>query len=306
MNSIPQGSTQLPKLYRVFRLIQLLSAPPYYTAKQLSERLGVSKKTVYNYLRLLEDIGMEPDVNKQHQHFLPLERRRNLPEGLGVDEAKYLQETLWQMPDEDPRRNQLLLWLNKQYAVGPIIENLTRYTPAEHRTSLTRAIEDKLRIRLINYRDAKGRISNRYGEPVAFQQNYTYIYVYDLDRKDYRQFRLDRIGYVEVTAHPIENDHVQAIPDIFGWTGSTWYHLRLELSNRGKQLLLEEYPAARPYVVTTSDGRHHAELNVKGFPGVGRWVLGLCAEVKVLPVGDGEAFCRYLNEKWSPFYSSGD
>ena len=299
VNQIERG--ELPKLFRVFNLIKLLSAPPYYTVKQLAPRLGVSQKTVYNYLTLLEDIGLEPDVNKQSQYFLPLERRKNLADGLGVEEAKYLQEMLWQMPDSDHRRNQLLLWLNKQYAVGPIVENLTRYTPSEHRATLTKAIEGGLRTRLINYRDAKGKISTRYVEPVAFQQDFTYVYVYDMERADYRQFHLGRISYVELTTEPVTGEHTQAIPDAFGWTGDRWYNVKLELTSRAQQLLLEDCPAVRPYIASLGHGKFLADLTVRGFPGIGRWVLGLCAEVRVLAGGDGEAFREYLNGKWEKF-----
>ena len=301
MNTFRSTRSELPKLYRIFSLIKLLSAPPYYTVKQLAVRLDVSYKTVYNYLHLLEEIGLEPDVNKHSQYFLPVERRHPRDNEIGIDEAKYLQEMLWQMPDEDHRRNQLLLWLNKQYAVGPIVENLTRYTPAEHRAILTKAIEEQLRVHLINYRDAKGRITTRNVEPVAFQQDYTYIYTFDLKRQDYRQFHLSRISYVELTGEPISEEHTQAIPDVFGWTGDRWYTIKLELTSRAKQLLLEEYPAVRPYLVDLRGDKFLAELNVRGFPGVGRWVLGLCAEVRVLAGGDGEAFREYLNGKWCSF-----
>lgn len=292
------GPKDLQRLFKIFRLIKLLSAPPYYTVATLAQRLDTSKKTIYNYLELLESIGLEPDVNRHHQYFLPLERRNNLPEGLGVDEARFLQEMLWQLPDTDPRRNQLLLWLNKQYAVGPIIENLTRYTPSEHRDRLTRAIEEKQRIRLINYRGANGKISSRYGEPIAFQKNFTYIYVYDLEIEDYRQFHLNRIGYVELTGEPIELEHTQAIPDIFGWTGNRWYYLKLELTTRAHQLLLEEYPESKPFIAPLRDSKFFTDLRVRGFPGIGRWCLGLCAEVQVMPDGDGEEFIKYLNERW--------
>lgn len=304
-NSSPKD---LQSLYRIFSLIKLLSAPPYYKVSELADRLDVSKKTVYNYIKLLEAIGYEPDTNKHHQYFLPVDRDRKALDGLEVDGAKYLQEMLWQMPDSDHRRNQLLLWLNRQYAIGPAIENLTRYTPAEHRKSLTEALETHKRIRLINYRDAKGVISpSRYLEPVAFQQNYTYVYAYDIEKSkakgksEYRQFHLGRIGFVEVLEEEITGSHIQALPDLFGWTGPEWLNVRLELSARAKQLLLEEYPQARPFVAPMTGGQWLADLRIKGFPGCGRWCLGMCAEVSVLEGGDGAAFRAYLNGKWRGF-----
>jgi proteasome accessory factor C len=288
----------LQSLCRVFNLIKLLSAPPYYKVAELAERLDVSRKTVYNYLELLESIGYEPDKNRHHQYFLPIDRERKPTDGLELEDAKYLQEMLWQMPDTDHRRNPLLLWLNRQYAIGPVVENLTRYTPAEHRKRLTEALENKKRIRLINYRDASGRVSRaRYLEPVAFQQDYTYLYAYDLDKRGYRQFHLGRVGLVEVLEEDVIDSHFQAIPDLFGWTGASWLTINLDLTPRAKQLLLEEYPQATPYVSPLTGGRWLAALPLKGFEGCGRWCLGLCAEVNVLSGGDGERFREYLNGK---------
>lgn len=299
---MPSPPKDLKTIYRIFNLIKLLSAPPYYKAKELAERLEVSKKTVYNYLKLLESIGYEPDSNKYDQYFLPVDRERDALADLQVNDAKYLQEMLWQMPDSDHRRNQLLLWLNRQYAIGPVVESLTRYAPAEHRRRLTEALENSKRIRLMNYRGADGKVTAvRYGEPVAFQQDYTYIYVYDLEREDYRQFHLGRVGYVEVLEEDITGNHVQAIPDVFGWTGPRWMTVRLELTERARQLLLEEYPAVRPYVVPLTGGQWLAELSIKGFEGCGRWCLGLCAEVAVLEGGNGAALREYLNGKWRGF-----
>ena len=276
----------LKSLYRIFNLIKLLSAPPYYRVTELADRLQVTKRTVYSYLQLLETIGYEPDKNKHHQYFLPVDRSRKPSDGLPIDDAKYLQEMLWQMPDNDQRRNQLLLWLNRQYAIGPVVETLTRYTPAEHRQRLTHALEKGTQVYLINYRSADGQISpRRWLDPVAFQRDYTYLYGFDIDKEAYRQFHLGRIGYVEVLDTAISRDHVQAIPDLFGWTGPKWLNVRLELTDRAKQLLLEEYPQAKPYVVPLTGGQWLADLRVKGFPGVGRWCLGLCAEVGVLEGG---------------------
>jgi biotin operon repressor len=297
---MPKASSpkDLQSIYRIFNLIKLLSAPPYYKTTELAERLDVSKKTVYNYLKLLESIGYEPDKNKHNQYFLPVDRARKVTDGLQLEEAKYLQETLWQMPDDDHRRNQLLLWLNRQYAIGPVIESLTRYTPAEHRKKLTGALENGKRIRLINYRDASGKISpSRHLEPVAFQQNYTYIYAFDLDKQGYRQFHLGRVGLVEVLEEDIAQSHLQAIPDLFGWTGPTWLNIHLDLTPRAKQLLLEEYPQAAPYVSPLTGGRWLVALPLKGYEGCGRWCLGLCAEINVLSGGDGEGFREYLNGK---------
>ena len=297
--SSDQGPADLKRMYRIFKFIQLLSAPPYYKVVDLAQRLDVSKKTVYNYINLLEEVGFQLDKNEHDQYFLSMDRRQRHEDELDVEQASYLQDMLWQMADKDPRRNQILRWINKQYSLGPVIETMTRYTPSEHRSKLTTALENKRRVKLMNYRSANGKVSNRYVEPVGFQQDYTYIYTFDLDRKEYRQFHLSRVGYIDILSEQIEQEHSHHLPDIFGWTGPTWKHILLELNPRAHQLLIEEYPGAKPNLTKISNECFQADFRIRGYPGIGRWCLGLCGDVRVLDDGDGKEFREYLNDKWA-------
>ncbi|MGB3546817.1 MAG: helix-turn-helix domain-containing protein, partial [Saprospiraceae bacterium] len=68
--SSDQGPADLKRMYRIFKFIQLLSAPPYYKVVDLAQRLDVSKKTVYNYINLLEEVGFQLDKNEHDQYFL--------------------------------------------------------------------------------------------------------------------------------------------------------------------------------------------------------------------------------------------
>ena len=61
-------------------------------------------------------------------------------------------------------------------------------------------------------------------------------------------FTSGRISYVELTTEPVTGEHTQAVPDAFGWTGDRWYNVKLELTSRAQQLLLEDCPSVRPYV----------------------------------------------------------
>ena len=304
---MPRRDT-LTTVYKVFRLIQLLSSTPYLKVPQLAERLDCADRTLYDYLKLLDRLGFEPDKDANDRYFLPVDRERTATGALDVDGARYLQEVLWQMPDDDERRNQLLLWLNEQYALGPVVERLTRYTPSQHRKQITKALEEGYRLRLYNYQGAGGALRTRYVEPVAFQQDYTYIYCFDLEGRvtdedpGYRQFKLSRIGRVAVLEDdPITGDHAAYVPDVFGWTGTEWKNIRLELGPQARQLLLEEYPAVRPFVATVKGGRFVADLNVRGFTAIGRWTLGLAHDVRVLDGGSAVEFRKWLNERWRGF-----
>jgi len=75
-------------------------------------------------------------------------------------------------------------------------------------------------------------------------------------------------------------------------------NVRLRLSKRAKQLLTEEYPATLPFVKRKSS-YWYFEGTILGFEGVGRFVLGLPGEVKVLVLVELQ---EYLVEKMENAY----
>ena len=172
----------------------------------------------------------------------------------------------------------------------PLVESLAKFQAFEHIRSLGQAIESGRRVRLHNYLSGDGNLETRYAEPVEFQQGYTYVWVYDLNRKDYRQLKIERIGNVEILDEPIEGQHESRTLDIFGWTGPQWLPVELRLTTRAAQLLLEEFPAARPFV-RTAKGYTLFDGMVRDWRGIGRFCLGLPGEIQVV---SPEAFRDYL------------
>jgi proteasome accessory factor C len=285
--------TDHQKLYRVFRLIQLLSQRPYRTVKQLAMILECGQKTAYRYIELLESVGYLIDKDEGNRYFLQMEALKG-PEGLiDTEEAIFLQEMLWQMPASDPLRDKILHKLNKQFTLRPIVQSLVKLQAYEHIHTIGKAIEMGRRVRLHNYHSAEGELSTKHMEPVEFQQGYTYLWAYDLDKQDYRQLKIERIGYVEFLEEKIEGKHDSRLPDLFGWTGKEWLPVKLRLSSRAHQLLVEEYPDARPFI-RTSKGKAYFDGMVRDWRGIGRFILGLPGEVEVV---EPEGLKGYLRER---------
>ena len=290
---------ELQKFNRLFELIRLLSRPPYYRAPELAERLGTSPKTIYNYINLLDSVGFQVDSNQHSQHYLHLERPKAAGDLLSQDEAEYLQSLLWQQGDGDVLRNALLRKLNAQYALAPVIENITRYQKAAHRNSLQQAIDEDHRVQLQNYRDGGGNVGHRTVEPVNFLEDFVYLWAFDIKQKAYRRYRLDRIGNVVILPDPIQGKHRMARTDVFGWTsGDAQKHLCLRLSPRAQQLLREEHPATRPYI-REHRGATYLEVDVYGWPPVARFIMGLGpSEVTIEKTEDSEALRRCIHDRW--------
>lgn len=284
--------TDQQKIYRVFRLLSLLSQRPYRTVPHLAQLIETSKETAYKYIRLLESIGYQIDKDEHNHYFLLLDHSPDHPL-VDVEEAGFLQDLLWQAPAGHPLRDRILHKLNKQFTLRPLVQSLGKFQVYEHISSLGQAIEAGLRVRLHNYLSGNNKLTTRVADPVEFMENYTYVWIYDLDQKDYRQLKLDRIGRVEVLSDRIEIRHESRALDLFGWTGPKWLPVKLYLSNRAHQLLEEEYPNVKPFV-RSSKGQIIFEGMVRDWRGIGRFILGLPGEIEVV---EAEGLLDYLRER---------
>jgi len=280
----------LQKLYRIFRLLQLLSQPPYRTVPQLASLLDTSTKSVYRYLRLLEEVGYLIDKKEGNRYFLQLDFPAQ-HSFLDMDEAGYLNDLLWNAASGDPRREKILHKLNQQFTLRPLVQSTARIKTYEHIQVITAAIEAGRRVRIHNYLKADGSLSTRYVEPVEFMDGYGYLWCYDLDKKEYRQFKLDRMGDVEMLDESFESKHESRALDLFGWTGPKWLPVRLKLSPRAYQLLIEEYPDSRPFV-RMSGGEAFFDGVVRDWRGIGRFILGLAGEIEVQEPEELRAYLR--------------
>lgn len=284
--------TDQQKLYRVFKLIQLLSRPPFRTVADLAEQLVTSPESVYRYIRLLGSLGYQIDKKDGHRYFLHVEYKAD-KQLIEHEDAAYLQDVLWQMPAGDPRRERLLHKINQQYSLAPLVQSLSKFQDYEHIRLLALAIEGGWRVRLRNYMDGEGVLSHRSVEPVEFHDGYAKLWAFDLDKADYRQFKVGRMGHVEVLDERISGQHESRAIDLFGWTGPRWLPVRLRLSYRAFQLLTEEVPDAKPFIHSVGAGARFDGM-VRDWRGIGRFILGLPGEIQVI---EPEELRTYLRER---------
>lgn len=290
-------NADLGKVLRTFRLVQLLNSKPYYTAEQLGDRLEVSARTIRRDVKLLERLGFLIDKDPvTHRYFLHVEAGDD--ERIDAAEAEYLNDALQQLPDDNALRNALMLKLNKQFRLLPVVQTLQRNAHFLKLRDLQRAVETGRVVEIYNYLGGNGKVSAKRRVAITgFTENNRRIHAWDLDLDAPRQFTLDRMGAVRVTEEATPAEYPFYPNDLFGWPGKEWFNVRLQLSERAAQLLREEYPAAVGYLTPRRDGGATADLRVRGFESVGRWVLGLPSEVEVLEGGDGVAFRGYLRGK---------
>jgi predicted DNA-binding transcriptional regulator YafY len=290
---------ELTKLHRIFRLIELMSRKPHRTTQQYAEQLGVGRKSIERYYHLLEKVGYLIDKDSRHRYFVHVES--GLEKDIAFEEAAYLNDLLQQLPDDSPLRTSLLLKVNKQFQLHPVIQTMHRSADFRKVQLLRKALEENKVVRIYNYAGGNGTVTTRRVVITDFTESFKAILAFDLDKNVPRQFHVDRMGTIEVTAEEANSDQTFSPNDLFGWPGAEWFTVYLLLSSRAHQLLTEEFPLSRTMVRRRTNGTIVAELQIRGLPACARWVRGLPSDVEVLPGGVGEDLKGILNEgrrKW--------
>jgi len=163
--------------------------------------------------------------------------------------------------------------------------------------SLVAAIRDKRCAILHKYSSSSsGEVKDRNVEPYSLTAKNTMVWCYDLDNKENRMFRVDRIEGVEVKPDAWTNEklHKAGKTDIFHMTGKSPMHIVLSLSLMAKNLLIEEFPESGKCISQNNkDSRWLLETDVYAVQGVGRFYLGLADEIEIL---EGAELKKYAQE----------
>lgn len=126
---------------------------------------------------------------------------------------------------------------------------------------------------------------------------------YDIDKKEIREYRISRIGSVDITGQNWKNvnKHKNLRIDIFNIMENPKTEpikIKLKLSNLASNLIREEYPASMDVLTnnTEADREQYPMIlrtEVFGLAGIGRFYLGLIKEIKVI---EGQELILYAKE----------
>jgi predicted DNA-binding transcriptional regulator YafY len=208
---------------RLLRLLSLLQRRATWSGATLAERLGVDPRTLRRDIERLRDLGYEVEASPGAGGGYRLSGGTDVPPLLlDDDEAMAIavvlgvsagaavpgieQGALAALAKLDrllPRRLRSQVTALRSATVSLVTP--TDVVPAEHLTHLAQACESHQRV-TFSYRTPDGRLSDRRAEPhclVATDRRW-YLVAYDLDRQDWRTFRVDRASSVQVTGHTFE------------------------------------------------------------------------------------------------------
>ena len=277
-----------PKIERMLRLMKMLASNKNYTIDELAKRLGISYRSIYRYIDTFKDSGFV--VEKLHSNVYRLGK---MPKGyvdlkdliyFSEEEAYIVNSLINSLDSTNALKINLKKKLSAVYNSTSIIDYVQKKDIAEHIELLGKAMREKKAVILKGYESShSGEISDRWIEPFEFTTNCIDIWGYDLEKKENKVFKISRIGKVKVLDEDWtkEDKHRKSKTDCFRISSYEQTPVKLELSMMAKNLLIEEYPLAEQDIRKEGD-KWILETMVSGMEGVGRFVIGLAHEIKVI------------------------
>ena len=276
------------RIVRLLKLMELLSSNVDYTIQELMDRLETSRRSVFRYIDSLKVAGftMKKKGTSVHKlltnscHKIELSQLIHLSD----EEAYLLHNLIGALTSDCQVAINLEKKLTALFDATSVTEIIGNKVAGENIMRLRQAIDEKKQVTLVGYESGNTMsISDRLVEPIKFSTNYTDVYAYEVATGITKVFKICRISQVEVslTDWQHENKHVKIETDCFRMTGKEDLPVTLKMTLRAKNLLIKEYPMASKYI--SYDGKDWwFKGNVKNLAGVGRFVIGLADQIKII------------------------
>ena len=287
-----------PKIERMLRLMKMMAGNRNYTIDELAEKLGTSYRSIYRYIDTFKDCGFV--VNKVRSNVYKLGK---LPKSyvelknliyFSEEEAYVVNGLINSLDATNMLKANLKKKLSAVYDSTSIVKYVQKSEIAEHIEQLGEAIRSKRKVILKAYESAHSQeVADRFIEPFELTTNCIDVWGFDLEKQENRVFKISRIGKVCLLQDSWSNEesHQTSKTDCFRISSFEQSPVKLELSLMAKSLLVEEYPLAE-MDLRHEDDKWILETMVSGMEGVGRFVLGLLNEIKII---DSPALEDYID-----------
>ena len=169
---------------------------------------------------------------------------------------------------------------------------------------LQEAIDRKHKVILKNYASGNsGTIRDRFVVPINLFYNDENVYCWDLEEKEFKQFRLSRIGSIDTDIDDPGYTHAYEPreADVFRWINENEsYHVKVRMEVGARNYLLEEYSNAKNLpeaeLYEDADGKWILDTRLQGLGAMRRFFLGLADKIEILPTEDSEKLKNDIKE----------
>ncbi|SEL82776.1 YafY family protein [Paenibacillus sp. OK003] len=248
------------KIDRLLALIMILLEREVVSARELAERLEVSRRTIYRDIDTLTFAG------------LPIFTHQGAMGGVGLMKAYKMDKLLFTPHDIQTLltslksykqlfdHNEIVFVLEKLNAIhrgsdtgikaGRFAVDLSLNQGNESLRNLLSYMETAMneqRYLVFDYGDRDGKISSRTVEPyqIVFKESSWYLQSYCVDREDFRIFKLARMSSLQVSEDGyVPRDFTPLPMDGAGWMSQDWVEVKIRVHRSVIDKVIERFGEA--------------------------------------------------------------
>ena len=271
------------RILRVFKLITLLKTFPAKSIKRLASTLEISERSCYRYMDLLDELGFEVTKDENNKFSLKADQ---IVDPFTKEESHLIQEVLTVSVKNNPLVTSIKSKLPSLEESNILAKNIVNGHLSKLVSQINEAILNKTQIKIYKYQSANTEsVSDRIVEPIGFTDNYQYLCAFELDSKQNKYFKLERMGTIEnlVEIAKFKEMHKLLNPDVFGFNDSgEKFSVKLKMSMRAMLFLKDDYPETADFLTEQKDGSWMLNVEVNSLDPVHRVIRGLPEEISFL------------------------
>lgn len=287
------------KYSREIQIISLLTDNHQYSVQQIAELLGTTKRNVYYEFEHLKQSGfklIKEGTKYRLDRNNPFFKRLHGNISLSKEDALFVYKHLNFLAN-NPQAQDIKAKLENFYNLEILTSPSEKKKAEQNFNLLKEAIRNKKIVILKDYSSPHSNtISDRLVEPFELMNNETEVRCYELKSHQNKTFKIARMQSIEIQEvewlH--EKEHKNVFTDIFHFSGEEKQLICLELGQLAYSLLVEEYPLSEAYITRNLNGTWRFEIEVVSFLGIGRFILGLHQDIKIL---ENDALKTYIGGK---------
>ncbi len=274
------------KVKRILNLLKYLSSNISYSLAELSEKINVSERTVRRYINSFEKAGLFIEKNNGFYRLKRMNYYNDINSILhfSEEEALLLNNAINAIESSSLTninlKNKLYALYNSDRVNYPILKQ----SDSPKVKIIINAIENKKKVQLIYKSSNTGKIKERIVEPFKFTTNYQHVWAFENEFANNYLFRISRIQEIKLLDENWtgEENHKVGEIDIFRINDKNEINFELQLTLRGYNYLLEQYPLAEKYITKISDNEYILKHWAANFEGISRFILSIIDDVIIL------------------------
>lgn len=276
------------KLQKMLEILIMLSGPFGRKKEGLAEHFSINLRTINRYFTTFRNAGfvLEEEnaywhINKEESQYKDLSHLLNFSQ----EESLILRNAINSVNAPAAIIDELTSKLYSLYNFDRVATPLLKSDNEKKIFNLEDAIKNKKQVWLYNYQSANSdSTKDRLVEAFDFSHNFRSVWAFDSNSNVNKLFVLSRFTKVEILKTNWKNEglHEKMKMDIFRMTGTKRIMTVIRLTNRAKNLLIEEYPLSEQYLEFSEKYGFVLRTEVYSLEGIARFVRGLIDEIEII------------------------